>query len=116
MVEPFLNVTRTSPIDDFSRIVQTDGVGGVVGNATSYTYGLNNRLYAKRKFGATSQAQEIVNVAITQSYYSEQRPAIYDRQYPITGVGAPANHISPVSLSVRATPSVNFNATLRAEF
>jgi len=116
MVEPFLNVTRTSPIDDFVRIVQTDGIDGVVGNATSYTYGLNNRLYAKRKFGATSQAQEIVNVAITQSYYSDERQAQYDRQYATTGVGAPANHFSPVSLSVRATPSINFNATLRAEF
>jgi LPS-assembly protein len=116
MVEPFLNITRTSPIDDFSRIVQTDGVDGVVGNATSYTYGLNNRFYAKRKLGATSQAQEIVNVAITQSYYSDERQAQYDRQYATTGEGAPPNHYSPVSLSVRATPSVNFNATFRAEF
>ena len=116
MIEPFLNVTRTSPIEDFSRIVQTDGVDGVVGNSTSYTYGFNNRLYAKRKLGATSQAQEIVNVAITQSYYSDQRQAQYDRQYATTGVGAPANHFSPVSLSVRTTPTVNFNATLRAEF
>ena len=73
-------------------------------------------MYAKRKFGATSQAQEIVNVAITQSYYSDERQAQYDRQYATTGEGAPANHFSPVSLSVRATPSVNFNATFRAEF
>jgi hypothetical protein len=116
MVEPFLNVTRTSPIDAFSQIIQTDGVDGVVGNATSYTYGLNNRFYAKRKLGATSQAQEIVNVAITQSYYSDERQAQYDRQYATTGEGAPPNHFSPVSLSVRATPSVNFNATFRAEF
>jgi hypothetical protein len=116
MVEPFLNITRTSPIDNFSQILQTDGVDGVVGNATSYTYGLNNRFYAKRKFGATSQAQEIVNVAITQSYYSDERQAQYDRSTPQPAQRRAANHYSPISLSVRATPSVNFNSTFRAEF
>jgi LPS-assembly protein len=115
-IEPFLNVSRTSAIKNYSQIVKTDSVDGVVGNATSYTYGINNRLYAKRRIGATSRAQEIVNVAITQSYYSDERQAQYDTQYATTGVGAPPNHFSPVSLSVRATPTNDFNATLRAEF
>jgi len=118
-IEPFLNVTRTSGIDNFSQILQTDGVDGVVGKATSLTYGLNNRFYAKRKLGSAgqSQSQEVINVAITQSYYSDARQALYDRQYTTTtGTGAPPNHFSPISLSVRATPSTNFNATLRAEF
>jgi len=60
---------------------------------------------------------EIINVGITQSYYSDARQVQYDRQYATTtGSGAPPNHFSPISLSVRTTPSVNFNATLRAEF
>jgi LPS-assembly protein len=113
-IEPFFNVQRTSSIDNFDRIAQTDGIDGVVGNATSYTYGVNNRFYAKRKVGTLSQAQEIVDVGLSQSYYSDARQAIYDRQYSTSTTGA-QSHFSPLLLSVRVTPARAFDATLRAE-
>jgi LPS-assembly protein len=118
-IEPFLNVQRTSSIERFDRIVQTDGIDGVVGSATSYTYGLRNRLYAKRRPaapGQTAQAQEILSVEVVQSYYSDENLAQYDRQYATTGIGAPPSHFSPLLLGVRATPAPEINATLRAEF
>ncbi len=113
-IEPFFNVQRTSSIDAFDRIVQTDGVDGVVGNATSLTYGLNNRFYAKRRVGQISQAQEIISVEILQSYYSDARSAQYDSSYA-TGYGSAPSHYSPVSLRMRTTPTINFNTTLRAD-
>ncbi len=113
-IEPFFNVQRTSSIDGFERIVQTDGVDGIVGDATSLTYGLNNRLYAKRRIGQTTQAQEIVSVELLQSHYSDARSAQYDTSYT-TGYGSAPSHYSPISLRVRATPTVNFNTTLRAD-
>jgi LPS-assembly protein len=115
-IEPFFNVQRTSSIDVFDRIVQTDGVDNIVGNATNLTYGLNNRLYAKRRIGQTSQAQEIVSLEIFQSYYSDARSAQYDANYN-TGAGsgsAPSNY-SPISLRMRTTPTPTFNTTFRAE-
>ena len=96
--------------------MQTDGVDNIVGNATSLTYGLNNRLYAKRRIGQTSQAQEIVSLEIFQSYYSDARSAQYDANYS-TGAGsgsAPSNY-SPISLRMRTTPTPTFNTTFRAE-
>jgi LPS-assembly protein len=114
-IEPFLNVQRASSIDNYERIVQTDGVDGFVGNVTSYTYGVNNRLYAKRRVGQTSRAEEILSVALTQSYYTNALQAQYDRQYS-TGIGGPPSRFSPLALSVRATPSSSFNARLSAEF
>jgi LPS-assembly protein len=115
-VEPFLNVTRTSSVDNFLEIVQTDGVDGVVGNATSLTYGLNNRFYAKRRTGSVSQAQEILNVALSQTYYSDARQSLYDRQYGTTTIGTEASHFSPVFLGVRFSPTRELDARLNAEF
>jgi hypothetical protein len=115
-VEPFLNVQRTSSIDNFSKIVQIDGTDSVVGNATSYTYGVRNRFYARRRSGNNSRAVEIASVELTQSYYTDERSAQYDLQYATSFSGAPPSHFSPISLNVRATPTNEFNATLRAEF
>ena len=64
-IEPFFNVQRTSSIDNFDRIVKIESVDQVYGNTTQFTYGLNNRFYAKRKVGAASQAQEILARART---------------------------------------------------
>ena len=120
-IEPYLNVKRTSSIDNFSRIVRTDGADGIVGDATSYTYGVRNRLYAKRRIGGTdarraAQAREIVSVALSQSYYTDQRSAQFDLQYSTSNSGVPPSRFSPIALDVRATPANSFNATLRAEF
>jgi LPS-assembly protein len=114
-IEPALTVQRTSPIDNFKRIVRTDGIDFVVGNATSYTYALNNRLYAKRRLGQTTQAMEIFSVELRQSYYTDQNASLADQQYTTTYNGAAPSHFSPISLSARATPSTAVNATLRAE-
>ena len=114
-IEPFLSLQRTSAIDNFDRIVYTDGVDSVVGGATSYTYGVNNRLYARRRrTGRAAQAQEIANVENKQSYYSDTRSAQFDRDYS-TGIGGAPSHFSPVSIRVRATPAADFDATLQAE-
>jgi LPS-assembly protein len=113
-IEPFLTVQRTTPIENYDRIIKTDATDGVVGSATSYTYGLNNRFYAKRRIGTTSQAQEIVNVELRQSYYTNALSSRVDQQYTST-YATTATNFSPVSLAVRATPSSAFSATFRAE-
>jgi LPS-assembly protein len=114
-VEPFLNVTRTTAFDNFERIVQTDGADGILGSTTNITYGLNNRLYAKRRLGTVSQAQEIVSVSLSQTYYTDPRQSQYDRQYA-TSTAAPPSSFSPLYLSLRVTPSRDVEARMNAEF
>ncbi|MGE3512976.1 MAG: hypothetical protein AB7N65_29285, partial [Vicinamibacterales bacterium] len=115
--EPFLNVQRTSTIDNFTRIVQNDGVDTIVGNTTNYTYGLNNRIYAKRppSGGRPSIAQEIIAVEILQTYYTSATASQFDNRYTTSFNSAAPSNFSPVQLSVRATPTQAVNATLRAE-
>jgi LPS-assembly protein len=116
-IEPVLTVVRTSSVDNIDRIVKLDGIDQYVGGAT-FTYGLNNRFYAKRKLTAGGQAQsrEIFDVELSQSYYTNQGAAQYDLQYQ-TGQGQVApTHFSPIALSFRAVPADALNASIRAEF
>ena len=115
-IEPFQNISRTSGIDDFDRIVKTDGIDTIVGNALSYNYGVNSRLYAKRKTGTLSQAQEILTVTLSQSYYSDERSAQYDRQYATSTTGSAPSHFSPIFLGVRVNPTRDVEARMSAEF
>jgi LPS-assembly protein len=117
-VEPVLTVTRTSAIDNYDHVPQFDGTDAFVGGVNN-TYGLNNRFYAKRHLtpGAPGQAREIVDVELSQSYYTNQNQAQYDRQYQTTNSGGEApSHFSPIALSVRVMPTNEVNATARAEF
>jgi LPS-assembly protein len=115
-IEPFFNVSRTSSIETFDRIVQSDGVDGILGNTTNVTYGVNNRFFAKRRVGGTlSQSQEIVNISLSQTYYTDARQAFYDRQYA-TSTGGPPSHFSPLVLGARITPTRDLQARVNAEF
>ena len=87
-IEPFLNINKTSSVDNFDRIVVLDGIDSIVGG-TSYTYGVNNRFYAKRKAavpGGLAQAREIVSVELSQTYNTNQLATLYDRQYQSNNV------------------------------
>jgi len=120
-IEPVLTIDRTSSVDDFQRIVVFDGIDSYVGG-TRYTYGLNNRFYAKRQLapGQPAQSREIFDVELSQSYYTDQRQSLYDRQYQTqTSLGTTsetASHFSAIALNVRAMPTNDINATARAEF
>jgi len=117
-IEPFLTVLETANVVNYDRVIQFDGVDSYVGG-TTYQYGIANRLYAKRRVqpGQPGQAREIASIAISQSYYTNQNQAIYDRQYQATTLGgAKPSHFSPIQLYVSATPTNEVNATVRAEF
>jgi LPS-assembly protein len=116
-VEPYVTVQYTSPVADFQRIVQFDGIDNYVGG-TRFNYGINNRFYAKRQItpGAPAQSREIVDVEITQSYYTDQRASLLDQQFPTTYGSTAASHFSAISLNVRAMPTNEINATVRADF
>jgi LPS-assembly protein len=118
-IEPVVGITRTSSIDNFNQVVQLDGTDSIVGGTTYINYGVNNRIYAKRPSTpgrSSSAAREIVSVELSQTYYTNEIAAQYDRQYATTFTGTAPSRFSPFALSVRALPTDEINATVRAEF
>ncbi|MGE5361633.1 MAG: LPS-assembly protein LptD [Bacteroidales bacterium] len=115
-IEPFVNLRYTTAVPEFERIVQWESVDSIVGGVTQATYGLNNRLYAKRKrAGGAAAAREILNVGISQTYYSNARASQFDPHYGSAFGNAPAYNFSPVAITARTSPADGVNATLRAE-
>ncbi|HEY6213883.1 MAG TPA: putative LPS assembly protein LptD [Vicinamibacterales bacterium] len=115
-VEPYLTIQRTSTIDNFKEI-PLDGADYPV-PGTQYTYGINNRFYAKRRLtpGQPGQAREIFDVELSQSYYDNPLASQYDAHYVNALSTTKPTNFSPIALSVRAMPSTDVSATVRAEF
>ena len=117
VIEPWVTLQRVTAIDNFDQIVQLEGDDSIVGNTTRIAYGLTNRFYAKRREGGSaSVAREILNVAITQSYYTDARAAQFDRQFRTSFNGTAPSNFSPLALMVRAIPTNQISGTLRAEY
>jgi LPS-assembly protein len=116
-IEPTVTIQRTSAIDNYDRIAKLEGIDYTVGGTTQFNYGLTNRFFAKRREGGrTAAAREFLNVAISQSYYTNAKASQVDPQYGTSFTGSTPNNFSPIALTVRALPTNNLNGTMRAEF
>ena len=117
LIEPWVGVSRVSAIDNFDGIVRIEGIDSIVGNVVQYEYGLDTRLYARvYEGGRESVAREILSASVTQSYYTDERAAQYDRSFRTSFSGTPPSNFSPVSVIVRTEPTRNLGGTVRMEF
>jgi LPS-assembly protein len=116
-IEPFVTMQRTSSVDAIDRIVSFDGIDAFAGG-TRYTYGINNRFYAKRVLapGQQAQSREIFDVEVSQSYFTNQLASLYDIQNQTRPDYTQPVHFMPIALNIRALPTNEINATVRAEF
>ena len=112
-IEPYFTVAKTTTTNDSDRVVS--GVDNPTIGTTRYSYGLNNRLQAKRKSGQSSQAQEIASLVISQSYYTDSRAASNDPNYATSFSGSQPSHFTPVRVDLRVNPTTRFSGTTTAE-
>lgn len=117
VIEPSLNISKTTAFADFGKVPRNDGVDYLVGGVTNVTYGLSNSLLAKRPTSSgTSAANEIASIQVRQTYYSTAAAASYDPQYQ-TSLGASSiSKWSPMSISARVQPASVFNLQAQAEY
>jgi LPS-assembly protein len=113
-IEPYFNVERVSPIDEFNHYVQLDGTDTVVGRVTRISYGVTNRFFRKPG-GGNGRSRELLTASLGQSYYTDQRAATYDLSYQ-TAYGSAPSHFSPLALLVRSTPTDSITTQFRAEY
>ena len=113
VIEPTLTLSRVTPIENYDNIVKLDSPDYVVGRVTSVAYGVNNRLYAKKE-----SAREILTVAISQSYYTDENAAAVDRQFQSSDftTALKPSHFSPVAMQVHVSPTTVTDVTFRTEY
>jgi LPS-assembly protein len=111
VIEPSLVISRKTQIDNEANIVKLEGTDFAVGGHTDYVYGVNNRFYAKKE-----TSREILNVSLSQTYYSDDRAATVDPNYQSSFGQLPPNHFSPLTLQAHASPTTVTDLTFRAEY
>jgi hypothetical protein len=118
VVEPEIAIERITSFDGRDRIVLLEGGDYVYGGTTRVTYGLINRLLARRRTPVSGgvQAREILSVQLQQSAYSDPLASTVDGDYSGGFSDRPAADLSPLALSARATPSDAVQGSLRLEY
>ena len=117
VIEPNLTVQRITAIDNYAQIPKLDSSDYTYGNTTRFGYGLTNRVLARRKEGARVNAREILNVSVSQAYYTDENATRYDPAFMMSFLaGLEPSKFTPVSFNVRATPTSDINGGLRVEY
>ena len=119
VVEPNFSVQRRTTIDNQEQVPQTQGAyDTIIGGTTQLTYGLANRFLVRKKAAEGAQAgspQELLSVALRQSYYTDERASLYDPAYGYSQ-GRPPSPFSPISVSARAMPLQPMAVDFRLEY
>jgi LPS-assembly protein len=114
VIEPSLVIQRVTAIDQFNEIVQLDPTDFIVGDVTRFTYSLANRIYAKKE-----SSREIINVGVSQSYYTDARAAQYDQMLQSSfGPGQALNpsKFGAIVLAARVAPTIGIQGNFRTEY
>jgi hypothetical protein len=112
MIEPTLHFEWTSPFDQFDRVPSVDN-DQQVGGAMAITYGVTNRIVARRPTeGGRGMNRDVVVVRLVQRYFTDPRAAIYDPQNQTL---RPAGSFTPLRFSVDATPTDRLSGSFSTE-
>jgi LPS-assembly protein len=115
-IEPFWQVLYRTAIDNFNAIPKIESTDQIVGSATSYTYGLNTRFYAKRTVdGPRAIPREVISATIRQTYNTNALSVLSDAQERSRNI-EPVSHYTPVQVVVRTSPFDGINGTFRTNF
>ncbi|MGE0862875.1 MAG: LPS-assembly protein LptD [Vicinamibacterales bacterium] len=119
VIEPSFSVQRRTTIDSQDHIPNVQGrYDRIVGGTTQLTYGLANRLLVRKRAAEGAQAgspQELLNVQIRQSYYTDETASQFDPNYA-NNQGRPPSPFSPISLLAKAVPTQPMNIDFRLDY
>ena len=116
VIEPSVDINRTTLIDNYDQIVKLDSYDYTFGGTTRITYGLVNRLLARSPGARQGSAREFVTVSLSQTYYSDERASQVDPSFGSSFQGLEPRTLSPWLLAARVAPSTQWDAGTRMEY
>ncbi len=115
-IEPFAQVLYRTSIDNYNAIPKIESADSIVGSATSYTYGMNTRFYAKRTVdGPRAIPREVISATIRQTYNTDARSVLSDADQRSRN-NVPTSHFTPVQVLVRTSPFGGVTGTFRTDY
>jgi LPS-assembly protein len=111
VIEPTFTIRRVTPFDIFDQIVKLESSDFEVPNTTRIGYGLTNRIYSKKDI-----SREVLNVSVSQNYYSDPRASLYDPSYQNSYGQLRPTKFSSVVLAARTSPSDRLQTDFRTEW
>ena len=115
-IEPFAQVLYRTSIDNYNAIPKIESADNIVGSATSYTYGMNTRFYAKRTVdGPRAIPREVISATIRQTYNTDARSVLSDADQRSRN-NVPTSHFTPVQVLVRTSPFDGVTGTFRTDY
>ena len=115
-IEPFAQVRYRTSIDNYNEIPKLESADSIVGDATSYTYGMNTRFYAKRTVdGPRAIPREVISATIKQTYNTDARSVLSDTEQRSRNA-VPTSRFTPVQMLVRTSPFDGVTGTFRTDY
>ncbi len=117
VIEPMFSVEYLTQIANQSRVPQTDSSVFAVGGATSFTYGVINRLLARtRSTEGRGSTREFLTIGLQQTYYTNPQTSLFDTTYASYSGRLDAVELSPIALTARVSPIPAIDANARIEY
>ncbi len=115
LIEPRVEFTRTTRIDDVDRILKYESSDYRIGDSTQIRYGVTSRLLLKPA-GDNAVSRHLLTVSINQTYYTDPRTSQVDPSYGTSFLGRPPSAFSPVSINTSFTPAGASRLNARIEY
>jgi LPS-assembly protein len=114
-IEPRVEFTRLTTIDNVDRIQKYDSADYRLGGSTQIRYGVTNRVLV-RPAGDGAVSRNLLSVSVNQTYYTDPRSSQVDPNYGVTILDRAASSFSNISISSSFTPTLGSRINARIEY
>jgi LPS-assembly protein len=119
LIEPTWAVEYLTTVKNYRQVLTlSDSSDVIIGGASRFTYGLNNRFMyrARTQDGSRGSTVEFITVGLQQTYYTNPDLSRFDPQYVSSQHAERLSRVSPASLTVRVSPSTALESSSRLEY
>jgi LPS-assembly protein len=115
LIEPMIQVRRSTLFEDYRRIIRIDGSDSHIGGSIETTYGGTSRLMIKPA-GEGGVSREVWTTTIQQTHYANPDLSQIDPNYSTSFLGRRASNFSPLAIITTLNPTLRTSGTLRLEY
>jgi LPS-assembly protein len=119
LIEPIFGIEYLTTVKNYKQVlVLSDTSDVIIGGASRFTYGLNNRFFYRGRTadGSRGNTVEFITVGLQQTYYTNPNLSALDPNY-VSSINNPRlSSVSPIALTARVAPTTALESSSRLEY